>query len=291
MPNPGMRRGWLTGSLAALLATGALVLALAGSGCGSSAATLDPVAQAAETTNHAAGFHMQFTGNVSAPGLFGPIALDGSGFFNPGSHEGSLALSVSGIPGSSTGLTMHELFKSTTAYVESPLFAGKLPGGARWMKLDLAKFGRTLGLDTQSLMSGGANPSEFLEFLKGSAGSVTRVGAESVRGVPTTHYRANVDLDKVADALPSSQRAAVRQAISKLTAQIGVHTVPLDVWVDSKHMARRIALSLSVHAQGQTVQVALSMDLFDFGPTPAVQVPAAAETYEPSTASLGNLGG
>jgi hypothetical protein len=283
-----MRARPLTALLAALAALGAVAVALAGSGCGSSGSSLDPVAQAAETTTHAAGFHMEFTAHVTVPGLPSPLALRGTGFFNPGSHEGSLTMDVSGVPLATAGgsLSMQELFKSTTVYIGSSLFAGKLPGGARWMKVDLARAGQALGINVQSLTSGGTNPAQFLEFLKGSAGNVTRVGQETVRGVPTTRYRATVDLGKVADAAPSAERNAVRQALSKLTAQTGLHTLPIEVWVDAHNMARRIALTMSLTALGQSIQVAFSLDLFDFGATPAVQVPAASETYEPNTASL-----
>lgn len=286
-----MRVRSLTALLAALAALAAVVVALAGSGCGSSGSSLDPVAQAAETTTRAAGFHMEFTGRVTTPALPSPVTLSGTGFFNPGAREGSMTMSVAGIPlqTSGGGLSLQELFKSTTVYVGSPLFAGKLPGGARWMKLDLAKTGQALGIDVQSLTSGGANPAQFLEFLKGSAGGVTRVGQETVRGVQTTRYRATVDLNKIADAAPSSQRAAIRQALAKLTAQSGLHALPIEVWVDAHNMARRIALSLSLTTQGQSLQVSFSLDLFDFGATPAVHVPAASETYEPSTAALSNI--
>jgi hypothetical protein len=286
MPTSGMHARSLTALLAALAALAAVTVALAG--CGSSGSSLDPVAQAAETTTHAAGFQMEFTGQVTVPGLPSPVALKGTGFFNPGSHEGSLTMDISGVPlaAAGGGLSMHELFKSTNAYIGSSLFAGKLPGGARWMKLNLARAGQALGINVQSLTSGGTNPAQFLEFLKGSAGSVTKVGQEPVRGVQTTRYRATVDLSKVADAAPSAERDAVRQALSKLTAQTGLHTLPVEVWVDAHNMARRIALTMSLTVQGQSIQFAFSLDLFHFGPTPAVQVPAASETYEPNLASL-----
>ena len=34
---------------------------------------------------------------------------------------------------------MTELIKDDIVYMGSPLFEGKLPGGARWMKLDLGQ--------------------------------------------------------------------------------------------------------------------------------------------------------
>jgi len=298
MPLQTMRVRPLTILLWALAAVASVTVALAGSGCGSSA-TLDPVAQAAQTTARSGGFHMEFSGHLSVPGLAKPVVLGGTGFFNPASREGSMTITISGIPGELGGgvagesgggsLSMHELFKASTAYVGSPLFAGKLPGGARWMKLDLARAGQALGINFQSLTSGGANPAELLDFLKGSYGSVTRMGQETVRGVQTTRYRAAIDLNKVAAAAPSAERAALRQALAKLTAQTGLHALPLEVWVDAHKVARRIALSLALTTQGQSLQAAFSVDLFDFGATPAVQVPPASETYEPSTASLSNI--
>ena len=42
----------------------------------------------------------------------------------------------SGLAAGEGPLRMEEIFKGSTIYVASPLFAGKLPSGARWMKLD-----------------------------------------------------------------------------------------------------------------------------------------------------------
>ena len=118
--------------------------------------------------------------------------------------------------------------------------AGKLPGGARWMKLDLGRVGQALGFDLQQLTGGQANPAQFLEFLKASGGSVSAVGQEMVRGVGTTRYRGTLDLNKALGVLPSSSRDALRSAISKM----GLSSLPVEVWVDAHKLVRRIALAL-----------------------------------------------
>src|SRR5438876_404094 len=139
------------------------------------------------------------------------VAMSGQGFFNYATQEGELTLDMNGLPTEaaaslpSGSLHMEEIFKASSEYVGSSLFAGKLPGGARWVKIDLGRVTQALGLNMQQL-AGQSNPAQFLQYLRATAGTVTPVGSELVRGVPTTHYRATVDLDRVADVVPSADR-------------------------------------------------------------------------------------
>ena len=147
--------------LAAALAT-AVALAIATAGCGSSSApagsstvTLDPLAHAASATTNAGGARMSIAAHVSGAGLPTGITMSGDGFFNYRSHEGSLNLTMSGLPAEAAaaigpgGLQIQELLHSTTVYVGSSLFAGKLPGGAHWIKIDVARAGQAIGLSPQ----------------------------------------------------------------------------------------------------------------------------------------------
>ncbi|TMK95668.1 MAG: hypothetical protein E6G34_14100 [Actinobacteria bacterium] len=285
---PVTRARRATAALAVLAA--ACVAALCASGCGSSSATLDPVASAAEVTSHVGGAHLALSMQVSASGLPSTISASGEGFFNYATHEGMLSLDLSGLPASaalpSGPLRIEEIFKSATIYVGSPLFAGKLPGGARWMKLDLGRVGQALGFDLQQLAGGQANPAQFLEFLKASGGSVSVVGQETVRGVETTRYRGTLDLNKALDVVPSSARAALRSAISKM----GISSLPVEVWVDAHKLVRRIALALKVPAEGQELAVRITVELFDFGRTPRVSVPSGNEVFDATGSALGGLG-
>jgi hypothetical protein len=282
-----MRLRIATGVLPGLAA--AIALTLATSGCGSTSATLDPVAQAAEVTSQAGGAHIALTAQVSAAGLPAPLTINGQGFFNYRSQEGTLGLDMAGLPTVAGALHMEEIFKSSSLYIGSPLFAGKLPGGAHWMKLDIARFGQALGLDLQSLTGGQSNPAQFLEYLKASGGTVTPVGHELVRGVPTTHYRGTIDLSKVADMLPGGNRAQLHAALAKVIAQIGASSLPVDVWVDSARLVRRMEIVISASAGGQSVRMQISVELFGFGPTPAVMAPAQGDVYDATQAALAGL--
>jgi hypothetical protein len=181
---------------------------------------------------------------------------------------------------------MEETFKSSNIYIGSPLFASKLPGGAYWIKLDLGRFGQALGFDPQQLAAGQSNPAQFLEYLKASGGAVTPVGHELVRGVGTTHYKGTVDLHKAANVLGSANRDQLRAGLDKIIAQTGRSSFPLDVWVDAHQLVRRMAMVLSL--SGST-QMRLTLELFEFGPTPTVTPPPENEVYDATQTALNGL--
>jgi len=276
--------GKLLRALAAFAAAGAI--AVSSTGCGSTSATLDPVAQAAEVTSASGGVHMRMSMHLTIPGLETPVTATGQGFFNYKTHEGKLGLDMTGLPSSATsvlgGGTLHvdELMKSTSIYVGSPVFASHLPGGAHWMKVDLSKIG---GLDIQSLTSGESNPAQFLEYLRAHGGSVTEVGSGSLGGVHTTRYHGTIDLKKVADALPESERAAAKASIQQLSSETGLSSIPFDVWVDGQHRVRRIEMNISVNVAGQNAGMVLTIDLSHYGPTPTITAPADSEVFSAPT--------
>jgi hypothetical protein len=277
----------------AALACAGLLVAL--SGCGSSRAVsgaIDPVAQAAEATTHADGAQLAMRVSVELPTGGAPLTVAGHGDVNFKGREAELFMTVQGLPSSiaqklpSGGLAMTELLTKSTIYIDSPVFGTKLPGGAKWVKLDLGKAASNLGLDPQALTSGGTDPSQYLQFLKAAGGSVQKLGSETVRGVATTHYKGSIDLRRAAELIPSKDRAATKTAIEKLTTQLGTVSLPMEVWIDSKHMVRKLELSLSINVSGQHVGTKIEEELFGFGPTPGVNPPASSEVYELPVSSL-----
>lgn len=280
-------------AVAAVLAAGAL--AIAASGCGSSQATLDPIAQAAEATTHSGGSQVLVTVAVEAPELGTPVTIKGNGEFNMARKEGELFLDIDGLPAGTQSalpggqMSITELFKNDVIYMTSPLFEGKLPGGAKWMKLDLAKFESSLGIDAQSLSSGQSDPTQFLQYLRASGGAVTVAGHEAVRGAETTRYEASIDLEKAAEELPGGDSETAKAAIRALIAQTGVSTVPVTVWIDSQHLVRRMKMKLTTSEAGHTSAASIDYEMFGFGPSPAVNAPPGNETFDATNLSLQNF--
>ncbi len=257
-------------------------------GCGSSAVVAGPLTRAAYVTGHASGAHMQLSATIESAALPQPVSMSGAGYFNFASREGSLSIQLTGLPETALGSapTMQEILTGSDVYVGSPAFTGKLPGGASWIKVDLTKAEQAAGLDPSQLLQGQANPAQFLEYLKASGSSVTIVGHEAVRGVPTTRYAAEIDLGKLASSMAGANSATVQKAI----AALGVSEIPVDVWVDSQDLVRRLQLAFHANAGGQSMQMQMNLELFDFGTIPHVSVPAASETFDATSATLGSLG-
>jgi hypothetical protein len=278
-------------------ALAAAAVALSAAGCGGTSATIDPFAQAAGVTSHLGGAHIAVNAQIGGGPLPQPFTLNGGGFYNYGTREGSITMDLSGLPASATAalgsgpLRIEELFKGTTIYVGSPLFAGKLPGGAHWMKLDLGRFAQAMGFNLQQLAGGQANPAQFLEYLRATGGGVTRVGSDTVRGVRTTRYRGAIDLHKVADVLPSGNRDQLRSALDKVIAQTGASSIPVEVWIDGRHVVRKMTLSFSLAAGGQNLTMHMAIELFDFGPTPSVNTPADSEVFDATHLAVSGLAG
>ena len=86
----------------------------------------------------------------------------------------------------------------------------------------------------------GTDPSQFVDYLRAVSSSTKSLGAATIRGVSTTHYRATIDLTRYAKLVPPSQRAAAQRGISTLESALGSHTLPIDAWIDRKNLVRRI---------------------------------------------------
>jgi hypothetical protein len=272
--------------LRALIAAGLGALVVAGgvSGCGGSAVILGPLAQAADVTAKVGGAHMQVSAQVEAAGLPQALSMSGGGYFNFANHEGTFSFQLAGLPASAGGgseATIQEILKGSDMYVGSSLFAGKLPDGAQWMKLDIAHLAQAAGLNPSQLIDGESNPAEFLTYLKQTGATLATVGSQRVRGVPTTHYTATIDLAK-ALAAEGADSGAAQKAIT----QLGVSELPVDVWVDSHDLVRRLQITVGA----ATVHMRMNLELFDFGATPAVSAPPASETFEATSSALSGLG-
>ncbi len=231
---------------------------------------------------------MSMTMSLDLPATSAPLRLNANGSFNFTAGEGELTTRMTGVPKLPGGaLSMTELYKAGDVYIDSPLTAGKLPHGARWLKLDIGRSAQSVGLDAQSLTGGGSDPSQYLQYLEAAGGKVRAVGQENVRGTPTTHYEGTIDLSKALDGLHSSNTNSekLRFFLSKARAELGSAEIPINVWIDPHHLLRRMEMSFSPAAGAPHTAVDLRLELFDFGATPTVRAPADSEVFE-TTQSL-----
>jgi hypothetical protein len=285
MASLGAKR-WAAAMITA--ATG-IVAAIGFAGCGASS-VVDPVAQAATSSTGAPGYRMAFSAQVSSPALPMPVTSTGTGSFDTRDHLGEMVLNMS-LPGAqaakalgSNSIQLKELMAGTILYMKMPsVIASRLPGAKPWWKLNLAQAAAAQGIPgLSSLTNGptGSNPAEMLQYLRGASGGLTKVGGATVNGIPTTHYRGQIKLDRVPDQVPAASRASVRQSITAIENLTHLHQIPVDVWVDSHHLVRRMRMTYGVSVQGHSLQMTMATNFLSYGPQPKPSLPPAAQTAD-----------
>ncbi|HEX4365141.1 MAG TPA: hypothetical protein VHZ75_11375 [Solirubrobacteraceae bacterium] len=305
-PNPGPAIARRLGPALATVVVASGLAACGDSGGGGSAGATKPpakmTAQAlvniADRTTATTGMHMSMHQTMTLGG-HGTIAIDGTGGFDMKHRRGEMTVSTdfSSLLGKSAGsgagkVQQRMVFDGFTFYVTSPQLQRLLPAGKHWMKFDLGEIGKQAGIDLGAL-SHGANqdPTQTLQYLKAASGAITRVGRETLRGEPTTHYKATVDFEKVPDTFPPDQRAAARASIRQIIALTGTTRVPIEVWVGDDGIARRMTEHQKVTIAGETTSIAQRIDLYDFGSAVNVQLPTAGDTADSGSLDAGSLSG
>jgi hypothetical protein len=253
------------------------------------------LALVADRTTAEGGMRMSIEQTMSL-GSQGTIPARGEGSFDNKSRRGEMTLSmdVSNLPGGGAldggggAVQQHMVFDGSTFYMRSPAFDAVLPSGKRWLKFDLARAGKEIGVDFSTLMQGAnSDPTQTLQYLKAAGGDVKRVGTETVRGTSTTHYRTTVDFEKVPDGAPAGERAAMRKSIQQIIKLSGTKTVPIDVWVGDDGIARRIVSSYGSNIGGERTTIKQRIEMYDFGAKIDVKIPPDDETFDFS--QLGEL--
>lgn len=259
-----------------------LVAALAASGCGAEESAkkaagdaknaLDPVAQAAETTSsQKGGMAMSMTGAVSAAGE--NVPLKGSGVVDRAGKKGTFSFTTQ-VNGKS--MKIDEVIDDKVIYMHSDLFS-QLPGGKKWMKIDLSAEASKLGIDLDALGAGATqDPAAALEYLKG-AGTSKKVGTATVNGTQTTQYHVDVDLRKAAS---KSGNPDAKKSVEKLIQMTGTSTLPVDVWVDDQHLVRREKIAYSATQQGQKATFDFTIDITKYGAKVDAQTPPADQVAD-----------
>lgn len=288
----GAQRRHLGAFAAAVLVVPAALLA---AGCGSSSnssssssapakVSAAELTRAADVSTKVAGFKTVMSVAESIPGA-GKITMTGNGSFQA-SRVGSMTINMSMPAAASAGLgnlTMTLILDHDAMYMKMPAsLTSKLPGGKSWIEIDLAKLkGAAGGTGLSSLMSGDnqmTDPGQYFDYLRAvSSGSLQDLGSATVNGVQTTHYRAAVDLSKLVDAVPAAERAAMAKALALMEKATSGATMPIDVWIDSNHLVRRIVLTETMSVAGKTETVDLQEDFPEYGPQPAPAIPPASQ--------------
>ncbi len=265
-----------------------IILALVGvtatvTACGVSH-TVDPVAAAASKTEHAGGAKMTMSVDITDGTTQKTVSITANGAFDQKQGEMTVDMSSvlqsAGVPsGSASEMKFLYLEEdgNPVMYMNFPPLASKLPGGMSWIRLDLEKAGKSLGVDFNQLMSQSSqNPAQTLDMLRAS-GQIDKVGPDTVNGVATTEYTGTIDLGKAAAEL---QGGAAQQLVQRLIAQGAPGEIPFEAWVGDDGLLRRVQITQDIQTGGKSLSALVTIDMSDFGTDVSVSAPPADEVFD-----------
>jgi hypothetical protein len=243
---------------------------------------VDPIAQAATVSSNSPGYRMRLSVIMTASPLTAPISATGSAVVDSPDHAASMSLSMQ-VPQSEQSLgtsTLHiaMVLEGADLYIKLPAsLTSLLPmlNGKPWLMVTMTKAAGVPGVQSLSDDPAVSDPALTLRELRAGAQSITDEGQQVIDGVQTTHYHAEVDLQRLLSTLPSS-------VLERLTQGEGI---PVDVWIDAQHRVRRVLESITLGApNGPLLQETATTDITDYGrqprptPPPADQVTTAGGT-------------
>jgi hypothetical protein len=180
-------------------------------------------------------------------------------------------------------------------FVHLPPQLTGVAGGKPWVRVDRSTLQALAG--SQLGVPGLGTTLDFssvLAWLRGVSGQITTVGNERINGTPTIHYRAQVDLSRVAATMGADTNDA------SALAQASGRTVPMDVWIDAQGRLRQLKVTLdlnTLHAsQGATLPTqgrgtaVLTVDFWNFGVT-VHPVPPPADQVSDASSLIGARAG
>lgn len=143
-----------------------------------------------------------------------------------------------------------------TMFISSPFYQELAPNLEPWLRIGFDEL-RERGLS----QVGQQDPLAFVGATRGLTGEVEEIGAERVRDVEATRYRASVDIDRLEAEVPESSRAAIRASFGHL----GIDRFPIDVWLDTEGRLVRLTSEIDLRGAAAGGRMELGLELFDFG--------------------------
>jgi hypothetical protein len=249
-----------------------LILVVANSfvnGEGESPLDPNPVAAAAERTQEVEGMRIEMTMRFmseSSP----PVTVTGTGAYNGESNLAEMA--YDGTTTEGQRLAFDAILGEDGWYFHYPQFAGRLPDGKEWVKLE--------GFPGQEDLSapGVASPEESLQVLR-AAGTVRRLGRTNIDGVSTTRYRVTLTAAEIAAALRAQGKDELAEALDRAASQM-IGPIETEVFIDQDGVVCRTRMVSTSVSEGKTVTTSMQMDFSDFGIEPEIVIPDDSVVFD-----------
>ncbi|HEX9645632.1 MAG TPA: hypothetical protein VGC11_16695 [Acidimicrobiia bacterium] len=173
----------------------------------------------------------------------------------------------------------------STVYIRWGLFAMFLGPDVEWVSFDE----ETAGDFTSSFTFGAdaSSPLATLDQLAGAGAVIDDLGEEEVRGVTTTHYQLQVDLQGLAAELSAEEQADLEEAFGSTD----VAAFPIDLYIGEDGRLYRYEFSMTMPADSPDSEgiagIVMTFDMYDYDADIVIDPPPADEVT--SGEELGDL--
>jgi hypothetical protein len=209
----------------------------------------NPVAAAAQRTQEAPGMHFSMTAAYSSESMPRTVAHGGGAY---DADSGLVQVRLRAPIAEGRTVEIEVVGNEDSMYLRSPEFAGQLPEGKGWLRVD-----PDLAQSDESTMAGESFDSSLR--LLAAAADVRPAGHVQIRGAQTTRYRVSVEAPEL-PGLSGPVRA--------------------EAFVDGHGMLRRVRTVITTTTEAAPVTTDMRMDLFDFGAEPDIQPPDDSQVYD-----------
>ena len=136
--------------------------------------------------------------------------------------------------------------------------------------------------ESESMTSGfgfgtdGDGPLELLDALADANADVETLGQEDVRGVPTTHYRATLDLEALSQDLTADEREELFSDVGELD----ISDFPIDIWIGEDGNVYRYSIEVDASTVGgsnEFLGMSMTFEMWDHGADVAIEAPPSDE--------------
>ena len=244
----------------------ALALGAAVAGCGDD--SVKTLQHAARVTDREDTAQLILHATVDRDGRSSDITGQGVVSTHAGEQEGEVRLALNTHP---AGYDMDVILHRGAMWMTGTSLP-KLPGDKRWLKIDFTKL---VGRRISTPSGNGTSFTTVLAYL-GGIREAEEVGSDKILGAKATHYRAQIDVQRAADAIHDPAARSIF-LLDTGTAK----TLPIDVWVDGDdHIVR---YQHTTH-MADGITVATTMDFVTFGIPLSLGVPPAGKTFDGTAA-------
>lgn len=244
---------------------------LGAAGTGGSGATkihtvADLGAAVQHTTTAADSVHVSMA--MTIPGA-GDISATGQVKFAGAQTAEQMSMTIPSLGAMQMVLVSGQFYMELPASMSSMLGSSDKP----WVRFDLGSSNPlSQALGSEANLADQANPSQLINQIA-QAGTITKVTQETLNGQQTTHYTITVNVQKMVQTMTGD--ATEKQALS----QLGITTMPFDIWVNSASLPVKIVTSLAFAdpTSGQSQQVNITINYTGWGQPVTITAPPASE--------------